>query len=116
MYTRFRIWLFAATRNFIPAIIKKNKQRLDMVFVCNAKKLIYSFFKTCRILAPCHTMQKHPHGIEANVLSPAKFPVYRCWIKTFCLPHLKLVDCGARQKIRAGDPWMLLVPGVCFFN
>src|SRR5512138_3128280 len=101
MDTLLWLGLFSRMRNFVPAIIKENEQWLDVMFICDREKLIYSFFKTIRVNFPCNAVKKYSHCIHTNSFSPTKFPVNCCGIKCFCLPHFQLIDGSAWKKVCA---------------
>ena len=72
--------------------------------VCNGQVCLHPLFKSGGIFLPGQVMQKYTHTIESDRLRISQFPVDRCSIKTFRLPHFQLIDGRARNKITTPQP------------
>ena len=66
------------------------------------------------ILLPQQIVQKDPHGVHAQTLSPAQFLINFLRIESSRLPHFQFVDRGGGNEIAAHQPGLLLVPVVRF--
>src|SRR5215218_5774848 len=104
MQTGNRLRLLAEVGIWVPYAVEYDKQRFNAMLVSNLQILVDTRVKTLRILTPREVVQKHAHGVHADILRVAQFAVDGGGIKRFSLPHFKLVDGGARHKIRADQP------------
>ncbi len=64
--TRLGSWLLAIGRFGIPAVVKENELRLDMMFVSNGEVFIDVLFESFGLVLPYHAAQVHTHDIEAG--------------------------------------------------
>src|SRR5713226_1372499 len=83
-----------------------------MMLVRDLKELIHPPKKPGGVLLPQEVVQKHPHGVHAQVLRPTQFAVDRRQIKCVRLPHLQLIDGRAWNEIASDQEWLTRVPFV----
>src|ERR1700681_126809 len=82
------------------------------MLVRDLKELIHPAKKPGGVLLPQEVMQKHSHGVHAQVLRPTQFAVDRRQIKCVRLPHLQLIDGRAWKEIASDQEWLTRVPFV----
>ena len=87
----------------VPAGIEQNKNRTDFMPGRDGQKSIDPLPEAGGVLLPQQIVQKHPHGIHAQALRPAQFPVNllrveggRCHISSslIALAGIKLLPTG----------------------
>jgi hypothetical protein len=76
----------------VPAGIKKNEDRTNVMFGRDGKKRIDSLLEAGGTLLPQQIVQKDAHGIHAQALRPTQFLVDLLRIELGRLPHFEFVD------------------------
>ena len=102
-------------RQGIPAGIKKNKQRANVVLRGNSQELVNALLETVGVLLPEQIVQKNAHGVHAQRFGPTQFLVDLVRIKRRVLPHFQFIDGGARDVIAPDKPRLLRIPVVRLF-
>lgn len=70
-----------------------------MVLVANGQELIDTVIESFGIIAPGNVVQKNPHRVHPDALRIAQLAVNCCRIKCVGLPHFKLIDRSAGDKV-----------------
>ena len=106
----FRWWLRPRCEACIPAVIEENKYWRYASLGCDVKEHVYSFLESFRVAHPDKVMEVNPYRVEAQVLCPSQLTFNGFKVKGLLLPHLKLVDSSARNKITSHQPWFRIIP------
>ena len=64
------------------------------------------------ILGPEQIVEKHPHGVEADLPSHAQLAIDAAGLIGARLKHLELIDGVRGDVVRADEPTLRLIPGV----
>src|SRR5712692_5427545 len=98
----------------IPAGIKEDKYRTNVMTRSYIQKRIDSLLEPSRVLLPEEVVQKYAHRVHAKSLGPTQFFVDLLRIESVRLPHFKFVDCVCRYEVATNQPRLVLVPLIGF--
>jgi hypothetical protein len=112
VHARDRRALAARDRIGIPAAVEQHEHDADLVPVGDAQELVHAALQPFGILLPQHVVEIDAHRVHADRFGPAQLLVDGGGIEAVGLPHLELVDRGARIVIGADQPGLAFVPGV----
>src|SRR5207248_11468536 len=102
-------------RQGIPAGIKKNKQRANVVLRGNSQELVNALLETVGVLLPEQIVQKNAHCVHAQRFGPTQFLVDFVRIKRSILPHFQFIYGGAWDVIAPYIPLLLRISTVSIF-
>jgi hypothetical protein len=100
----------------MPARVEDHDQHADLVPLRERQKAVDPLRKTFRVLLPEQVVKKDAHAVEAKRLRVAELAIDRRLVPRVRLPHLELIDRGARQEIAPPQPTVLLEPGIRFLR
>src|ERR1700730_17195686 len=113
MNPRNRRGLRSEMRFWIPAGIKQYKDGLDAMTRGYLEEGIHAACESLGVLLPEQIVQKHPHGVHAELLRPSQLQVDPLRIEGVRLPHLQLIDGVRRNVIASQRPGLFGIPFVC---
>ena len=102
-----------ARNRWEPAVIEHNKHGANACLIRELQKRIDPRFQSRRICLPREIMQINTDAIHTHFGGPAKLALNGGGVKSFGLPHLKLVASGAGNEVATHPPGLSLGPGVC---
>jgi hypothetical protein len=110
VHVRLRRALRAELWMRIPHAVEQDEHHADTVAIGDLEELLDAPDERCRILLPEKIVQKDAHAVEAEAGCPSQLPVDRGRVERIGLPHLELVDGGARDEVGADQPTLLFLP------